>query len=71
MRELRKVTYKSYITVNRPTNLKVPKVGWFHQFVEDPIYEDERYFSRTIAIIEDFETGQIYNVFPDQLQFEI
>ena len=70
MRELRKITYRSYLDVNGAQYLKNPKEGLFHEFGEELVYSDEKQYSRTIAIIEDSESGQVYKVLPDYIKFE-
>lgn len=70
MEELRRAFIKGYLTVNGYKSLNpILKVN-FHRWADDVIYEDDKAFSRTIGIVEDSESGQVYNVLPKDITFE-
>lgn len=67
---LRKVDYSAYYTINGVEYAKAPKKGFFHSWGHDYVVENEKAFALTFGIIEDEETGQIFKVPVDRIQFK-
>lgn len=70
MEELRSALINGYYKFgNDYKYLDSPLLVKFHRWGDEPIYEEEKYFSRTFAIVEDEETGKVYTVDPKHIQF--
>ena len=66
--DLREATFLAHYTANGVKYEKDPIHGKFHRWADDPIYEDEKYFPRTVALVED-QNGKVYKVLADYLTF--
>ncbi|WP_175635092.1 PH domain-containing protein [Pedobacter ghigonis] len=66
--ELTKITYSACYTVNGIKYNKTPISGKFHKWADDPIYENEKWFARTVGIVED-ENGKVFKAPCDAICF--
>lgn len=66
-KSLRNVHFTAFYSVNGIQNLR-PTKGRFHRWADDLINEDEKWFSRTVGIVEDLD-GNIFKVPIEKIMF--
>lgn len=64
---MRSVYFSAFYAVNGWKNLE-PTIGKFHRWADDPICIDEKWFARTVGIVEDLE-GNIFKVPIERITF--